>query len=345
MRTWLLLLCVACGSRGGVHHESIPAPSLRGSAFPNADPQEALVFLPASYASGERAYPVVYYLPGFLTELDEYLDGSLGGLRLDRALAGGPEIIVVVPNGMTVLGGGFYVDSPASGNWDSYISADLVAAIDRRYRTLPGERGIAGDGMGGFGALTLAMRHPDVFRSVYALSASLFGEDGFAESRLVLPEHIVAHQLVLAQLEDHDLTAFCILAGELYASYHSFNHRRLLAYAYAAAFAPDARQFPPFAFPPPDDDDGGDGLGGWKQKIARNGGGLRRLRGVVLDYGRTDRSRYIPHGNEQVAALLRDAGVEVEVRAHDGGHTDRLSQRFAGQLLPFFAATLGEGRR
>lgn len=67
-----------------------------------------------------------------------------------------------------------------------WLHRDLVTYVDANYRTLPnaGARGIAGFSMGGFGAIDLAMRHPDVFGAVYALSAGLMAPNGLETTQM-----------------------------------------------------------------------------------------------------------------------------------------------------------------
>jgi S-formylglutathione hydrolase FrmB len=66
-----------------------------------------------------------------------------------------------------------YSNSVTIGDWESYIAEDIVAYMDGRYRTIPERtsRGIAGHSMGGYGALRIGMKRPDVFSSLYNLSA------------------------------------------------------------------------------------------------------------------------------------------------------------------------------
>ena len=71
-------------------------------------------------------------------------------------------------------GAGFYVDAteaPWSRHFrmESYITRDLVAALER-FPLDPARRGVFGHSMGGHGALTLALRHPELFRSVSAFA-------------------------------------------------------------------------------------------------------------------------------------------------------------------------------
>jgi S-formylglutathione hydrolase FrmB len=117
-------------------------------------------------------------------------------LTLDSlAAAGIPEMIVVMPDGDD----GWYStwnwlgdvaacrrNRPATAepadrycvpwpHYDDYIARDLVAYVDRRYRTMAARRhrGIAGLSMGGYGAITLALSYPDVFGAAASHSGLL----------------------------------------------------------------------------------------------------------------------------------------------------------------------------
>ena len=72
-----------------------------------------------------------------------------------------------------LLWGGWYINSAASGHREDFIVKDLVSAIDSSYGTVASRngRGIAGHSMGGYGALSLAMRHPDEISEIKDPSA------------------------------------------------------------------------------------------------------------------------------------------------------------------------------
>ena len=158
--------------------------------------KHAVVYLPAGYdAEPARRWPVFYYLNGLTgdetnwTELG-HIDAAADAMRL--------AAIIVMPDGDN----NFYIDSALPEDYDgcmktgaglfvptqprrwtcvkasryeTYIAHDLVAWTDATYRTKAerGARAIAGLSMGGFGALELAMRHPDEF----AATASHAGVD------------------------------------------------------------------------------------------------------------------------------------------------------------------------
>lgn len=107
--------------------------------------------------------------------------------ELDRQIREGSTrpLIVVMPDAKTKLGGSWYTDSVSSGNWESFISKELVGFIDAKYSTRASRefRGIAGQSMGGYGALRIAMHNPDVFSSVLGMSAvNLYDPNPFGEA-------------------------------------------------------------------------------------------------------------------------------------------------------------------
>jgi S-formylglutathione hydrolase len=72
-------------------------------------------------------------------------------------------------------GAGFYVDA-VQAPWaphfsmETYVVRDLIAAAEDAFPLDGSRRGISGHSMGGHGALTLALRHRDLFRSVSAFA-------------------------------------------------------------------------------------------------------------------------------------------------------------------------------
>jgi S-formylglutathione hydrolase FrmB len=132
------------------------------------------VALPPGYeASSKKHYPTLYFLHGLFEDEHSWLDR--GGEEIWENLTAQGDLanfIVVLPAG----GRTFYVNSQdGRERYEDFFIQELVPEIDRKYRTLAvtGERGISGVSMGGYGALHLAMRHPDVFGSASAHSAAL----------------------------------------------------------------------------------------------------------------------------------------------------------------------------
>jgi hypothetical protein len=134
-----------------------------------------LVYLPTGYnPSASERYPVIYFLPNPFEESYRYdFDHRDAEGLFDHAIADGVigKFILVAVDMNTSLGSSWYVDSPATGNWEDFVVQELVPYIDANFKTLASRdsRGIAGIFIGGYGAIRLGMRHPEVFGSVYAM--------------------------------------------------------------------------------------------------------------------------------------------------------------------------------
>lgn len=131
------------------------------------------VFLPPGYDASEERYPVLYMLHGMGGTNKEW---EYYGLFDEAArLIGTGEIIpyiIVLPQGDY----GYWVDQANGGpRWGEYVAREIVAVVDRRYRTLPqaSARAVGGLSMGADGALQLALNYPDVFSVVGAHSPVL----------------------------------------------------------------------------------------------------------------------------------------------------------------------------
>ena len=301
------------------------------------------MYLPPSYDTSTKRYPVVYFLPGFE-------DRTMGVSSRDIAalIEAGTirEMIIVVVPAINLLGGSFYINSPATGNWADFLVQEVVGYVDSHYRTIAqaGSRGISGHSMGGFGALNLAMLHPDVFGAVYSLSPGLFDENGLANSQMFNSEGIIANflneqQAILAQPQDQQLTSVLAM-------------RDNFTVAYGLAFAPDPQK-PPFYFDYPYSRSNGKlvrddtiwmrwngGFGGIPEKIAQYQDNLLMLKGITVDYGTNDEFTWIPQGCIYFDQQLIVAGIPHEMAVHDGNHQSQLGKRVIEHMLPFFSELL-----
>ena len=108
---------------------------------------------------------------------DDTFNGRLATLpdSADKLAAAGTarEMIVVMPNAFTLHKGSMYSNSVTTGDWETYVARDLVAYVDGHYRTIPNRmsRGLGGHSMGGYGAVRIGMKRPDVFSSLYLMSS------------------------------------------------------------------------------------------------------------------------------------------------------------------------------
>ncbi|HEY0410809.1 MAG TPA: alpha/beta hydrolase-fold protein, partial [Candidatus Dormibacteraeota bacterium] len=136
----------------------------------SVDNRPALVYVPGDYAvERNRDFPVIYFLHGYPGNEDNWIgDGAQLPQVLDQLIGTGelPPVIAVMPNGNGhALSDAEWGNSERGDRVEDWLVTQAVPAVDRRYRTLGAPyRGVAGLSSGGFGAVNVAMRHPDVFR-------------------------------------------------------------------------------------------------------------------------------------------------------------------------------------
>jgi enterochelin esterase family protein len=165
--------------------ESFHSPILAGNPLGDPARRDIPVYLPPGYDEEHaRRYPVVYLLAGFNGRGTTFLNDTVWDenivQRLDRLIGSGTmrPAIVVMPDCLTRLGGSQYINSSATGRYEDHLVQELVPHIDRSYRTLGSRdcRAVVGKSSGGYGALMLAMRHPDIFGLTASHSGDLYFE-------------------------------------------------------------------------------------------------------------------------------------------------------------------------
>jgi enterochelin esterase-like enzyme len=167
----------------------------------SVDGRPALVYVPGDYAvERNRDFPVIYFLHGYPGNEDNWIgDGAQLPQVLDQVIGTGelPPVIAVMPNGNGhALSDAEWGNSQRGDRVEDWLVSQAVPEVDRRYRTLGTPyRGVAGLSSGGFGAVNLAMRHPDVFRWAASYSGffdargDIFGALTPANSpRLIAPQ-------------------------------------------------------------------------------------------------------------------------------------------------------------
>jgi S-formylglutathione hydrolase FrmB len=136
------------------------------------------LYLPPSYAKGDKKYPVLYFLHGLNENEKRWSTRGETDLALDRMIAEGKigEFIVAVPYAAT----SFYTNAKGGRRepWEDYIVQEFIPAVEgaNRVNATRAARGISGISMGGYGALKIAMKHPEMFGSVSAHSPALIAD-------------------------------------------------------------------------------------------------------------------------------------------------------------------------
>ena len=302
--------------------------SLEGNLLGESAEPEVSIYVPPSYSTDRnRRYPVVYMLHGYTnTDLGYFgTEGRQAHIIAERAFGSGAasEMILVMPNCMNSFGGCMYSSSVTTGDWERYVAEDLVAYMDKNYRTIPTResRGLAGHSMGGYGTLRIAMKRPDVFSAVYALSSCCLNE-GTVRARDEGPSPA---ETVKTMAEARD------------------NRQAQGTLARAAAWAPNPSK-PPFYLDLPTKN--GEVQSEVAVRWAANSpvamldqyvSNLKKLNALAIDIGLQDT---LIASNEVFVAGLKRFGIPHTYETYEGDHGNRVPERIGQHVLPFFSKNL-----
>jgi S-formylglutathione hydrolase len=331
----LAAFSAAAQPAGTIRHLQLEVNALQGNLLGEPSTQEVAVYLPPGYDSSSTRYPVLYLLHGIGGGFTDWTENwDLRG-SMDAIIgAGARPFIVVMPNGRNRLGGGFYADSPVSGGWETYLVRELVPRIDRDFRTSAAReaRGVAGHSMGGFGAINLVMRHPDVFASAYAMSPcclDLADDVGHGNQ--------AAWRKALGFKSAEDL-------GKSLAEYDFYP---VAIYALASVLSPNPGK-PPFYVDLPVRQLRGELLPDeatyerWRTslpmaQLPAHRASLLRLRGLAIDYGTSDQFAHIVTTTPAFSRELARLRIPHRLDVYDGDHREQIPARLRTHVLPFFA--------
>jgi S-formylglutathione hydrolase FrmB len=330
--------------RGQVVRERFESEVLKGNPAGDPHVRDIPVYLPPSYATEPgRRFPVAYVLTGFTSRgrgllndnpwspsLDDRLDALIDSGRMG-------EMIVVMPDAFTRFGGSQYLDSTATGRYGTHIAEELVAHVDRTYRTMPASahRGVMGKSSGGYGSLSLMMRHPGVFGALACHSGDMYFEYCYRQD---IPR--CAAELIRAGGLEPWFDAFRAKVQKKHDDLTVLN-----IVAMAAAYSPDPAEPLGLAFP------ADLGTGRFREDVwrrwlehdpltllERHPDTLRGLKMLYLDCGVRDEWN-LHLGARMFARRLAELGITHEHQEYDDGHMN-VSYRY-DVSLPKMAAALG----
>lgn len=309
--------------------DTVDSPALRGNPLGDPHRRRLPIYLPAGYDhEAGRRYPVAYLLPPIFVSgemlLAERPFAEPLPARLDRLIAEQrmPPMIVALPDGRSRYGTGQYLNSPAVGDYEGFV-LDVVRHVDACYRTEAhrDRRAVIGKSSGGFGALRLGMRRPDVFGLVVDHS----GDKGFEWCYRCHIPHFLDRT--------PDAGAMMRALADLSATYAAardpldFVHRVNIP-AMAACYSPAPDSAVGFDLPV----ELGTGL--WRPRVwdrwlahdpvradAAQLAALGGLRLLYFDCGDRD-EHFLHYGARQLSARLSAAGVPHRYAEFAGGHRE-----------------------
>ena len=310
-----------------VEHIKVHGAALEGNLEGDAVDRDVIVFLPPGYQKDKhRRYPVVYALHGYSIGGEQWAQEIHVPQTIEGAFSeGAKEMIVVLPDSKTLHNGSMYSSSVTTGDFERFISHDVVAYMDTHYRTIPDRmsRGLVGHSMGGYGATRIGMKHSDVFGSLYIMSPCCLS------ARTAGPA-----------IPDIDKALEAAKTPEDSAKLPFFARAQL---ASAAAWSPNPKNPPLYLdLPVKDGTARPEVLAKWAANaplafIDQYIGNLRQYRAIALDVGDQDRLR-------TDAGKLHDAldlyGIANSFEVYPGTHTSAVADRFQNHVMPFFSKSL-----
>jgi enterochelin esterase-like enzyme len=314
-----------------VEHIKIHGKSLEGNLEGDSPDRDVTIYLPPGYATDKaRRYPVIYLLHGYGGRGDTF-NGRLATLpdSADRLVASGAarEMIVVMPDAFTLHKGSMYSNSITTGDWESYVAVDLPAYMDGHYRTIPNRmsRGLAGHSMGGYGALRIGMKRPDVFSSLYLMSSCCLNASlTFDPGRMAPAEAIKTRE-----------------AAEEAGRGRGFGPSVTLAEG--AAWSPNPKNPPLYLdLPVKDGKLQPDVIAKWAANaplamVSQYISSLKMYKAIGMEVGTKDG---LLRTNKQLEEMLTGFGVTHTYEEYDGNHTDHVFERVEKNTLPFFSKNL-----
>jgi hypothetical protein len=291
------------------------------------------VYLPAGYDASQGSYPVMYFLPTPFESFDDVFGRHHAQGLFDAAIQRGVigKFILVSVDMTTPLGCSWYLNSPVTGNWEDFMIQELVPYIDANFRTMHSRdsRGIAGDFMGGYGAIRFGMTHPDVFGSVYALHPVGTGSG-------VLPMYSRPNWDLLANaktLDDVKKDGFSTIFTSIYEA-HLPNPDKPPLYidlqarrdgdTYVVDAAATQRLRESFFL---------------EAMIPKYADNLKSLRGFKFDWARNDGNQDHVYSNQAFTHKLNEYGIAHEAEEYNGlwgSGNWGVDGRVYTDVLPFF---------
>jgi Putative esterase len=311
---------------GNFEAQSIVSQALKGNPLGDPNTRPLWVYLPPGYGDApERRYPTIYVIQGLMGEVDAWWNRSPFRPSVpelvDRLFAEGdvPAALVVFVDAFTSLGGSQYVNSPATGRYLDYLCDDVVNFVDDRYLTIPApqHRALTGKSSGGYGAMTVPMRRPDVF-GAFATHA------GDALFELCFMPGIAASARALRDTYGGSFDNFWLDFRSRPALSKRSDADLLNIYCMAACYSAEADGSVMLPF---DETSGNFKDDVWQRWLANDpvrmaphhADVLRSMRAIYIDAGRND-EHYLDVGATAFSSEIAALGIDHYFELFDGTH-------------------------
>src|SRR3982075_3295399 len=331
------------GSTGSVSRLTIVSQALDSNMLGDPSARVVDVYPPAGH--GGQALPLLVDLVGFTGSglshtnwvgFRENLPERLHRLIGEQKMA---PVVVAFPDCFTRLGGNQYINSASVGAWENFLLHEMLPGIERRFGGGgPGRRGFFGKSSGGYGAITHALRHSDI----WSAAACHSGDMGF--ELCYLPD-MPAVLRALAWAENSIERWWQQLAAAQKQSEGSF--KVINALAMAASYDPDPTQFLGIRLPVTFDtcEIIEERWANWLRHdpvvaVETQANNLRSLKALYIDCGEKDQFNLL-YGARRFVRRLNELGIAHRYEEFPDNHTG-VDYRM-DESLPFLVQALSGG--
>jgi S-formylglutathione hydrolase FrmB len=328
------------GSTGSIYRITIESQILKTNILGDPTARLVDVYIPAGHDG--KGLPLLVDLVGFTgsglshtnwTAFRENLPERLDRLIGERIM---PPVVVAFPDCFTRLGGNQYINSASMGAWEDYLLYEMLPAIERRFECGgAGRRGVFGKSSGGYGAITHALRHADV----WAAAACHSGDMGF---ELCYLSDMPAVLRALAGAENSIERWWQQV--ETAKKHPEGSGKVINALAMAASYDPDPAQFLGIRLPVTLDtcEVIEERWANWMRQdpvvaVESQADNLRRLKALYIDCGERDQFNLL-YGARRFVRRLNELGVPHRYEEFPDNHT-AVDYRM-DESLPFLAQAL-----
>ena len=314
------------GIEGRISRATIESALLRDNPLNDPSERDVYVYVPPGGDDTTR-YPVIIMLPGYnsnhrsILSYSPWKPNTLEAFDAQIRRGESKPAIVVLPDCMTRWGGSQFVDSPATGRYQSYLADEVIPFVDEHFPTIPerGARAATGRSSGGFGALRLAMDRPETVAAV----ASHAGDAAFEismrpmfTSAAIAIERAGGLEAFAARLPDGGPRG-------------SMEFDAAFVLAASAAYAIECGPSEPYCELPVDVGSGAlreDVFAAWlahdpvmRAETQAGAAALAGLSGLFIDAGLSD-EHGLQYAARRFAQAARAAGARVHLDEFEGGH-------------------------
>jgi len=310
-------------AQGTLHRLFLDSKALAGNLLGDPTRRAVDVYIPAGHDGS--GLPLLVDLVGYtgsgLSHTNWKNFGENVPERLDRLIGTGAmkPAAVAFPDCYTRLGGNQYINSAAMGNWADFLIGEMLPLVEGRFGCGgAGRRGLFGKSSGGYGAIAHALLHSDT----WSAAACHSGDMGF---ELVYLPDLYGTLRTLGKYE-HSISRF-LEHFESAPKQNDADIHVLMMLAMAATYDPDPAS--PLGIRLPADLRTGELIAErWDKWLAwdpvrladRHAGGLKRLKGLLIDCG-TDDQYNLVFGARQLHRKLDATGVPHRYEEFPDNHS------------------------